>query len=124
MKISDRALLSKIQSEIADVACFIQGQNLDSFTEDSFEARKLQKAVIMSIINIAECIRELSEELKKAKSHIPWDEIRGLRHISAHRYDSLRMPDIWEYICEDFPLLQEQIEEIIESEPADARGNQ
>ena len=50
---------------------------------------------------------------KRENPSIPWRQIAGLRDVTAHRYMTLRMENIWETVSVDVPTLKEQIEKII-----------
>ena len=53
-------------------------------------------AVAMSLLQIGELTKNFSDEFIEAtKEQIPWKEIRGLRNIVAHGYDSLDKETIW-----------------------------
>lgn len=45
--------------------------------------------------------------------HREWKAIAGFRDIAAHKYQTLRMEDLYETVAADFPLLKEQIEQIL-----------
>ena len=69
----------------------------------------------MTLINIGEIVKLLSEDIKQNNTVIPWRSIAGLRDVTAHGYQTLRMEDIWETVSEDIPKLQRQIEEMLEN---------
>ncbi len=48
-----------------------------------------------------------------AYPHIPWKAIAGFRDVAAHKYQTLRMEDVFETVVADFPTLKEQIEKIL-----------
>ncbi|MBQ6926753.1 MAG: DUF86 domain-containing protein [Oscillospiraceae bacterium] len=55
----------------------------------------------------------LSEQTRLTYTHIPWKAIAGFRDIAAHKYQTLRMEDVYETVAADFPSLKEQIEKIL-----------
>ena len=63
----------------------------------------------MTLINIGELVKLLSFEFRQANPNIPWRSISGLRDVTAHGYQTLRMEDIWETVTTDIPFLQNQI---------------
>ena len=67
----------------------------------------------MTVINIGELVKNLSEETRAAYPHIPWKAIAGFRDIAAHKYQTLRMEDVYETAATDFPALREQIKDIL-----------
>ena len=102
----DAVIRTKILNEIADIESFTAG-----LTEVSFAASKIaQKAVVMSMINIGELSKALSDDYLSATSQIPWKAIRGLRNIAAHHYESIRTSNIWVTVCNDIPFLKITLE--------------
>ena len=73
----------------------------------------LMRAVGMTVINIGEPVKNLSDETRQAYPHIPWKAIAGFRDIAAHKYQTLRMEDVYETVVTDFPSLKEQIEKTL-----------
>ena len=83
-----------------------------SYTE--FESNELLKrAICMTVINIGELVKNLSEDFKLSHRAIPWREIAGFRDIAAHKYQTLRMEDVYETVTTDFPMLFEQLSHIL-----------
>ena len=74
---------------------------------------KTKRATCMTLINIGELVKTLSEDFKQANPDIPWRAISGLRDVTAHRYQTLRMEDIWTTAQTDIPALQMQIENLL-----------
>jgi uncharacterized protein with HEPN domain len=91
MKRSDKIILSKIISEALIISGMVQDLNEESFLADE----KTKRAVCMTLINIGELAKHLSEECKSGTKNIPWKKISGLRDVTAHGYQTLSMPDIW-----------------------------
>lgn len=112
MERRDEIILRKVLSEI-DVAKQMMGQN--SFTE--FESNELLKrAICMTVINIGELVKNLSDSCRSSYPDVPWQAISGFRDIAAHKYQTLRMEDVYETIIEDFPNLYIAISHICEEE--------
>ena len=112
MKTSDKTILEKIHKEALSIDRIIEGYDLNSFINDE----KTEKAVCMTIINIGEHIKHISPELIEENDHISWKDISGLRNVTAHGYDTLRMEDVYTYTTKDIPEFRKQIEEILEKE--------
>jgi len=109
MERRDRIILQKVLSEIS-----IAQKMMDNCTLEQFEKNEmLMRAVGMTVINIGELVKNLSDETRLAHSHIPWKAIAGFRDVAAHKYQTLRMEDVYETVVTDFPALKVQIEEII-----------
>ena len=109
MEHRDRIILQKVLSEI-DVA---QKMMNDCTLEQFLENEMLMRAVGMTVINIGELVKNLTEETRLNYPHIPWKAIAGFRDIAAHKYQTLHMEDVYETVITDFPLLKNQINEIL-----------
>ncbi len=68
----------------------------------------------MTVINIGELVKNISEETRIAYKDIPWKAISGMRDIAAHKYQTLRMDDVYNTVTMDFPELKSQIENIVD----------
>jgi len=76
----DVVLLYKVSDEAHVIASLIEGHNCDSFMADE----KTKRAVCMTLINIGEMVKLLSDELKQSNPIVPWRAIAGLRNVTAH----------------------------------------
>lgn len=114
MQRRDLIILKKILSEI-DIAFEMLGNaDLDSFLADE----KLKRAVGMTVINIGELVKNITEETRLSYNQIPWKAIAGMRDIAAHKYQTLRMEDVYNTVVMDFPDLREGLNNIIDIEDA------
>ena len=109
MEHRDRIILQTVLSEI-DVA---QKMMNDCTLEQFLENEMLMRAVGMTVINIGELVKNLTEETRLKYPHIPWKAIAGFRDIAAHKYQTLHMEDVYETVITDFPLLKNHINEIL-----------
>ncbi|MCL2426700.1 MAG: DUF86 domain-containing protein [Oscillospiraceae bacterium] len=108
----DLIVLKKILQETNEVAKIVRG-----ISESDFIANEeKQRAACMTLINIGELVKNLSNELRAKNSHIPWKRIAGMRDIAAHGYFTLKMTDIWQTIQSDVPLLKKQITDLINTD--------
>ena len=109
MERRDQIILQKVLSEIGIAQKMMGDCTVDQFKENEM----LMRAVSMTVINIGELVKNLSEETRLAYPHIPWKAIAGFRDIAAHKYQTLRMEDVYETVAADFPPLKAQIEELL-----------
>ena len=72
------------------------------------------RAICMTLINIGELIKNLSDDFREEYPNIPWKDMAGLRDVTAHGYFTLRMPDIWIYASKELPTFAEQIQAILD----------
>lgn len=112
MERRDKIVLQKILSEIDIAEKIISGHSLQEFLSDEL----LKRAACMTVINIGELVKNLSAGCRMAYPTVPWREIAGFRDIAAHKYQTLRMEDVFETILEDFPVLFEKIKNILDQE--------
>ena len=105
----DYILIKKIISEL-DVADELLGnETLQNFEEDE----KTKRAVCMTVINIVELIKNITDPTRQAYPKIPWKQAAGFRDIAAHKYQTLKMGDVYKTVNEDFLNLQENIQQIL-----------
>ena len=67
----------------------------------------------MTVINIGELVKNLTDKTRLSNPQIPWKAIAGFRDIAAHKYQTLHMEDVYETVREDFPSLKKNIKEIL-----------
>ncbi len=76
----------------------------------------MKLSMSMKIIRIGELVKNLSSEFREENPQIEWKAIAGFRDIAAHKYDTLRMRDVYATIKDDLPELKAQIEKILANE--------
>lgn len=109
MEHRDHIILQKVLSEIEISQKMMAGCTPETFQQNEM----LMRAVAMTVINIGELVKNLTDETRLTYGHIPWKAIAGFRDIAAHKYQTLRMEDVYETVVSDFPILKSQIEEIL-----------
>lgn len=77
----------------------------DSF-EDFISDNDFKNSVSMSLLQIGELVPRLSDEFIAAtSSKIPWRNMKNMRNLFAHDYDSMNVEIIWLTAREDIPQL-------------------
>ena len=109
MQHRDKIILQKIVSEIDVGTEMLGNNNLESFLRNEM----LKRAIGMTVINIGELIKNVTDELRTAHPDIPWRQVAGFRDITAHKYQTLRMEDVYQVIVDDFPVLKAQLKKLI-----------
>ena len=109
MQHRDEIIIKKVISEIEIGLEILGDTGLDEFLSDE----KLKRALGMTVINIGELVKNITEETRKEYSQIPWKAVAGMRDITAHKYQTLRMEDVYTTVKEDFVVLKEQLKELI-----------
>lgn len=110
MQHRDYIILQKIIAELRIGMELLGKSTLDEFMENEL----LKRALEMTTINVGELIKNVTADLKKMYPEIPWKAIAGMRDITAHKYQTLRMEDVYNTVKLEFPALKEQLENIIE----------
>ena len=108
----DYILIKKIISEL-NVANDLLGEaTLEEFTADE----KTKRAVCMTVINIGELIKNVTDSTRQKYPQIPWRQAAGFRDIAAHKYQTLKMGDVYKTVSEDFSVLKIQLTDILNLE--------
>jgi len=105
----DRQILIRLKSETRLIATLTEGFDLDAFLSDE----RTKRAVCMTLINIGELVKNISDGFRVSHKNIPWRAISGLRDITAHKYQTLRMEDVWLTVTEDIPALQRELDSLL-----------
>ena len=108
----DRIILQKVISEIVIGADMLGVTTLPEFLQDE----KLKRAISMTVINIGELIKNITEDTRVKHKQIPWKAIAGMRDLTAHKYQTLRMEDVYNTVRDDFPSLKSELELILRNE--------
>lgn len=105
----DVIILKKVISEI-DIGVKLLGDvSLENFTNDEL----LKRAVCMTVINIGELVKNITEDTRSRYNNIPWKAIAGMRDLTAHKYQTLRMEDVYNTARYDFPELKELLNDAL-----------
>ena len=107
----DKIILLKIVGEATALA-----QILKDIDESFLANDEKIRATCMTLINIGELVKNLTDEFRLHHPQIPWKDIAGLRDVAAHGYFTLRMPDIWIYAATELPEYIETIRQIVQNE--------
>lgn len=75
-----------------------------------------QLSTNMCLVQIGELSSHLSDEFKTKYPAIPWREIKGMRNVQVHDYESLDYADAWHTITKDIPQLKAELQKIITEE--------
>ena len=105
----DKSILIKIIKETAVIADIIY--KLDESTFLASEEK--MRAVNMTLINIGELVKNISQDFRSRHQNIPWKDIAGFRDVAAHGYFTLRMTDVWIYAQKELPVVADNIKIIV-----------
>lgn len=107
----DKIILQKVISEIN-----IGNEMLGDIQLHEFLANEmLKRAISMTVINIGELIKNVTDDTRNDYPEIPWRAIAGMRDLTAHKYQTLRMEDVYNTAKADFPALKQELERVLQS---------
>ncbi len=106
MQHRDSIIIKKVLEEITIGIDMLGDTQLEAFLEDE----KLKRAVGMTIINVGELVKNVTQETRTEYPQIPWKAIAGMRDLAAHKYQTLRMEDVYQTVKVDFPNLKKKLE--------------
>ncbi len=110
MQHRDYIILRKVIEEISIGLDMLGDTEIEAFLEDE----KLKRAIGMTVINIGELIKNITQETRSNYPQVSWRAIAGMRDLAAHKYQTLRMEDVYKTAREDFPVLKEQLQNILD----------
>ena len=106
---SDKFYMQHIIGAISKIDTYIKGVNFEQFQDNSL----IHDAVIRQLEIIGEASKNLSEDLIKKQTFIPWKEIAGMRDKLIHQYFGVDFELVWKTLKTDIPTLQKFIQDYI-----------
>ena len=76
-------------------------------------------ACSMAIFQVGELSKRFSDEFKSVHNHLPWNDMRGMRNLFAHEYESVNQELLWETVQTDIPDLHDELMVILQTERND-----
>ena len=114
MNIRVKNILEHILEDALDAQKFVE----EIGTPEALSANKLyRKAVIMSILNIGELVKNLPSAYKALHTDIPWRKITGMRDIAAHGYHEMDDDIVWDVVKYSIPDLVIFVEKQLQQAP-------
>lgn len=112
MQHRDKICILKMIEEI-DIGIELLGQaSMEQFLENEM----LKRAMGMTCINIGELVKVITADLRHKYREFPWRAVAGMRDITAYRYQTLRMEDVYMTVHEEYPWPKKQLMAILEQE--------
>jgi uncharacterized protein with HEPN domain len=91
------------------VEVYLQGVNEESFNQNSL----VQDGVIRQLEIIGEATKRLSDKLRSKYTHLPWEDMAGMRDKLIHDYFGVDVEKVWLTAVDDLPTLKGEIEKIL-----------
>lgn len=112
MQHRDEVIIHKILAEIHVAEELLGEASLEQFLDNEM----LKRAIAMTAINIGELIKNVTDDLRQEHKEVPWKAAAGMRDIAAHKYQTLRMEDVYQTATVDFSMLKGLLESILAKE--------
>lgn len=109
MQRRDIVTIKKIIEEMEVGIRLLGDTGLERFLDDEL----LKRALGMTCINVGELVKVVTDETRSSYKDFPWKAVAGMRDITAHRYQTLRMNDVYNTVHDDYPVLKEKLLGII-----------
>ena len=109
MQHRDVIVIGKIIDEMQIGIDMLANNDLVSFQGNEV----LKRALGMTCINIGELVKIVSAETKEKYAEFPWKAVAGMRDITAHRYQTLRMEDVFNTVHDEYPVLIDQLKKML-----------
>ena len=71
----------------------------------------------MCVVQIGELAAQLSEEVKRQNTAVPWRVIKDTRNFYVHAYGAIDVPAVWDTLEYDIPALKTACEVILRPDP-------
>ena len=108
----DSECLSDIREAIRRILTYTADMTYPQFMEDV----KTQDAVVRNLEILGEAAKNLSPNLRKSHSKIPWKELMGVRDKMIHHYFGINYDIVWTIAKDELASLLPQIEKLLSKE--------
>jgi uncharacterized protein with HEPN domain len=108
-KRADIDSLNDIKEAIRRISIYIENLSYEEFLKDL----KTEDAVVRNLEIIGEAAKNISEELKREYSQIPWKDLAGVRDRLIHHYFGVNFDIVWNVAKKELPGIILQVEEIL-----------
>lgn len=108
MKKDPRVYLAQILGRIERITLFT-ASGRDAFLSDPL----IQDAVIRNLEVIGEAAKRIPAKFRETHPTIPWRSLAGLRDVLIHQYEGVSIPQVWQIVEQDVPVLQQALSSIL-----------
>ena len=106
---ADVVYIRHILDAIRQIEEYTQGIEEEEFYRNYL----VQDGVIRQLEIIGEATKKTSQETREKHTHIPWNDIAGMRDKLIHNYFGVDIEQDWLTAKNDTPILQTEIEEAL-----------
>ncbi|MCR5323812.1 MAG: DUF86 domain-containing protein [Lachnospiraceae bacterium] len=110
MQHRDYIVIKKIVDEMSIGIELLGDNQLEEFMENEL----LKRALGMTCINVGELVKVVTDETRIKNKDFPWKAVAGMRDITAHRYQTLRMEDVYNTVHDEYPVLKKQLQMMLD----------
>ena len=108
----DRQIVGHILRHCKEVTETIE--RFDTSIENFRRDHVFYNACCRALFQIGELSKRISEDFKSTHTEMPWTELRGMRNLFAHEYESIDKELLWETVTHDIPALHAQLQAIFQ----------
>lgn len=81
----------------------------DISKKEFFEETKIQDAVLRRLEIIGEATKNVSLEVRRKYSDVPWKKMAGMRDKLIHAYFGVDLERVWSVVKDDLPDIKKKI---------------
>jgi uncharacterized protein with HEPN domain len=105
-----RVYLEDILEAAAKIREYTKELSQSKFSADS----KTVDAVARNLEIIGEAVKHVPDEVRSKYPEAEWKRIAGLRDILVHEYFGIDLEIIWDIVQNKLPVLEKQIQRVVE----------
>jgi uncharacterized protein with HEPN domain len=68
-----------------------------------------QRLILVQIGYLGESADRISKSFKKANPEVPWTDLKDLRTLVIHDYESIALPNVWAFVTDRLPKVERQL---------------
>ena len=110
-----RVRVEDILEAVSRAREYTAGMSAEEFLGD----RRTIDAVVRNIEVIGEAARHIPEEVQARAPDVPWFQIRGMRNVVIHEYETVDAEIVGETVREDLPSVVEPLRRLLKSPDRD-----
>lgn len=107
---TDRDFAQDIQEAIRRIVVYTTAMNYEAFLADI----RTQDAVVRNLEIIGEAAKNLSGDLRREHSEIPWKSLAGVRDKLIHHYFGVNFDVVWQIVTVELPQVTTPLAKILE----------